>query len=86
MGIGCFLRKARFSSSVSKNQKVSNIAKTRRKNISYESESAETWIKTTKKNFMKNLHIHIFFHLESLAIKLRGKYQLVQVDILIKDF
>ena len=47
MGIGCFQGKVRFLSSVSKNQKVSNIAKTRWKNISYESESAETWIKTT---------------------------------------
>ena len=37
-------------------------------------------------NFVKNLHIHIFFHLESLVIKLRGKYQFAQVDILIKDF
>ena len=27
MGIGCFLGKVRFLSSVSKNQKVSNIAK-----------------------------------------------------------
>ena len=47
MGIGCFQGKVRFLSSVSKNQKVSNIATTRWKNISYESESAETWIKTT---------------------------------------
>ena len=47
MAIGCFLGQARFLSSVSKNQKVTNITKTRRKNISYESGSAETWIKTT---------------------------------------
>ena len=35
-------------------------------------------------NFVKNLHIHIFFHLESLAIRLGGKHHLAQVDILIK--
>ena len=47
MAIGCFLGKARFLSFVSKNLKVLNIAKTRGKNISYKSGSAETWIKTT---------------------------------------
>ena len=47
MAIGCFLGKAQFLSSVSKNQKESNIARTRRKTISYESGSAETWSKTT---------------------------------------
>ena len=46
MAIGCFLGKAQFLSSVSKNQKESNIARTRRKTISYESGSAETWSKT----------------------------------------
>ena len=47
MAIGCFLGKARFLTSMSKTQKALNIARTRRKNISYESRSVETWRKTT---------------------------------------
>ena len=37
-------------------------------------------------NFVKNLHIHIFFYLERSTIRLRGKYKLAQEDTLIKDF
>ena len=46
IAIGCFLGKAQFFTSMSKNQKVLNIARTRRKNISYKSGSLETWTKT----------------------------------------
>ena len=47
MAIGCFQGKARFLTTMSKNQKVLNIARTR-KNITYDSGSVETWRKTTK--------------------------------------
>ena len=46
MTIGSFLEKVQFLTSMSKNQKVLNIARTRRSNISCESRYVETWRKT----------------------------------------